>query len=323
MSSTRTRGKVAVVGVGSVGAATAFALTSSGVASELVLVDIDEEKAEGERMDLSHGAYFTPPVDITTGGYEDCWDADVVVVTAGTNQRPGESRLELRERNVSIFEELIPQLTAGLADDAILLVVTNPVDVLSYVSWTLSDLPAERVVGSGTVLDTSRFRHVLSRECDVDPKNVHGYVVGEHGDSEVMLWSSTNVAGVPFDTYAAAHCGGIDEDGKDELEQEVREAAYEIIERKGATNHAIALATTEIVETILRDENSILTVSTLLEGEYGIEDVYTSVPCVVNRDGIRNVVERDLPADEQAALERSAGILAENLADLGVRESGE
>ncbi|AUV80701.1 L-lactate dehydrogenase [Salinigranum rubrum] len=319
MATTRTRGKVAVVGVGSVGAATAFSLMSSGVASELVLVDIDEEKAEGERMDLSHGAYFTPPVDISTGGYEDCWDADVVVVTAGTNQRPGESRLDLLERNAGIFEEMIPQITEGLADDSVLLVVTNPVDVLSYVSWEVSDLPEERVIGSGTVLDTSRFRHVLSRECDVDPKNVHGYVVGEHGDSEVMLWSSTNVAGVPYETYAARHCGGVSEEAKEEVEREVREAAYEIIERKGATNYAIALATTEIVEAVLRDENSILTVSTLLGGEYGIDDVYASVPCVVNRDGVRNVVEHDLPAEEREALEDSAGVLAESLADLDYR----
>jgi L-lactate dehydrogenase len=319
MNATQSRGTVAVVGVGSVGAATAFALTSSGVASELVLVDIDEEKAEGERMDLSHGAYFTPPVDVTTGDYDDCRDADVVVVTAGTNQRPGETRLDLVERNVGIFEGLIPDLTAGLDDDAVLLVVTNPVDVLSYVSWALSDLPAERVIGSGTVLDTSRFRHVLSRECDLDPKNVHGYVIGEHGDSEVMLWSSTNVSGVPFGTYAETHCGGFTAEKRAAMEQEVREAAYEIIERKGATNYAIALATTEIVETILRDENSVLTVSTRLDGEYGIDDVYTSVPCVVNRGGIRNVVEHDLPAEEQAALERSAAVLAESLDDLGYR----
>jgi L-lactate dehydrogenase len=319
MSGTRTRGKVGVVGVGSVGAATAFSLMSSGVASELVLVDVDEEKAEGERMDLSHGAYFTPPVEITTGGYEDCWDADVVVVTAGTNQRPGETRLDLRERNAEIFRELIPELTAGLADDSVLLVVTNPVDVLSYVAWAESELPAERVVGSGTVLDTSRFRHVLSRECDVDPKNVHGYVVGEHGDSEVLLWNSTNVAGVPFETYAENHAGGITEAAKADLEREVREAAYEIIERKGATNYAIALATTEIVEAILRDERSILTVSTLLDGAYGAEDVYMSVPCVVDRGGVDRVVEHDLAPDEREALRQSAEVLARNVADLGYR----
>jgi L-lactate dehydrogenase len=313
----KTNGKVAVVGVGSVGAATAFALASSGVANELVLVDIDEAKAEGERMDLSHGAYFTPPVDITTGDYADCHDADVVVVSAGTNQRPGESRLDLLERNAGIFEDLIPDLTEGMSDDTILVVVTNPVDVLSYVSWAVSDLPKERVIGSGTVLDTSRFRHALSRRCDVDPKNVHGYVVGEHGDSEVMLWGSTNVAGAPFDSYADAHLGGVSERDKAEIEREVKEAAYDIIERKGATNYAIALATTEIVETILRDENSILTVSTLLEGEYGIDGVYTSVPCVVNRDGVRNVVHHDLTDAEHEGLQASAGVLADSLADIG------
>jgi L-lactate dehydrogenase len=317
---TTTRGKVAIVGVGSVGAATAFALRSSGVGSELVLVDIDEEKAEGERMDLDHGAYFTPPMRITTGDYEDCWDADVVVVTAGPNQKPGETRLDLAERNVGVFEELIPELTEGLADDSVLLVVTNPVDVLSYVSWAVSDLPKERVIGSGTVLDTSRFRHVLSRECDVDPKNVHGYVVGEHGDSEVMLWSSTNVAGVPFETYMEAHRGGVSEAEKTEFEEEVRGAAYEIIERKGVTNYAIALATREIVETILRDENSVLTVSTLLEGEYGVDDVYTSTPCVVNRDGVRTVLEHDLSAEERAAFERSAAVLQRNLEEVGYRD---
>jgi L-lactate dehydrogenase len=317
---TNTRGKVAVVGVGSVGAATAFALRSGGVGSELVLVDIDEEKAEGERMDLDHGAYFAPPMRITTGDYEDCWDADVVVVTAGPNQKPGETRLDLAARNAAVFEELIPELTDGLADDAILLVVTNPVDVLSYVAWAVSDLPKERVIGSGTVLDTSRFRHVLSRECDVDPKNVHGYVVGEHGDSEVMLWESANIAGVPFEAYMEAHRGGVSDAEKAEMEEEVREAAYEIIERKGVTNYAIALATREIVETILRDENSVLTVSTLLEGEYGVEDVYTSTPCVVNRDGIRNVLEHDLASEERTAFERSAAVLQRNLEGIGYRD---
>lgn len=277
-----------------------------------MLVDIDDERAKGEAMDLDHGAYFTPPVTIATGGYEDCWDADVVVVTAGANQRPDESRLDLLEKNVDIFEEMIPQVTGGLADDSVLLVVSNPVDILSYVAWQVSDLPKERVIGSGTVLDTSRFRHVLSSACGVDPKNVHGYVVGEHGDSEVMLWSSTNVAGVPFDEYAERYAGGIDDAEKREMADAVRRAAYEIIERKGATNYAIALATTEIVETVVRDEHSILTVSTLLDGQYGVEDVYMSVPCVLNRGGISRIVERDLTEAEQADLETSASVLREN-----------
>jgi L-lactate dehydrogenase len=316
MPGKRGRGKVAIVGVGAVGSTTAFSLMTSGIVSELVLVDIDEERARGEAMDLNHGAYFTPPVNISTGEYEDCWDADVVVVTAGANQRPGESRLDLMDRNVGIFEEMIPQITEGLDDDAVVLVVTNPVDILSYVTWQVSDLPQERVIGSGTVLDTSRFRHVLSTACDVDPKNVHGYVVGEHGDSEVMLWSSTNVAGVPFDEYVDRHAEGVTDAEKAEMADQVRNAAYEIIERKGATNYAIALATTEIVEAIIRDEHSILTVSTLLEGEYGVEDVYMSVPSVVTRDGVREVVEQDLAESEQSALEDSAAVLRENRSQL-------
>lgn len=304
------------MGVGAVGSATAFSLVASGVVSELTLVDVDGAKAEGEAMDLNHGAYFTPPVDVSVSDPEDCRDADVVVVTAGANQRPGESRLDLLGRNVELFEDLIPRLTDGLDDDdAVLLVVTNPVDALARVAQRLSGLPPERVLGSGTVLDTSRFRHVLSRECDVDPKNVHGYVGGEHGDSEVFLWSSTNVAGVPFDEFAANH--GVDAN-RGEIAAEVREAAYEIIERKGATNHAIALAVTEMVETVVRDERSILTVSTRLDGEYGIEGAYASVPCIADRGGAREVVERDLPPDEREALHESARVLRESFERTGI-----
>lgn len=312
-------GTVAIVGVGAVGSATAFSLMSSGIVSELVLVDIDREKAEGEMMDLNHGAYFTPPMDIRTGTYEDCWDADVVIVTAGVTQAPGESRLELMERNAEIFEEIIPPVTENFNDDGILLVVTNPVDVLSYIAWKLSDLPSERVIGSGTVLDTSRFRYVLSKTANVDPKNVHGYVIGEHGDSEVMLWSSTNIAGVPFEEYVEQHVETDRRPDRDELATEVKEAAYEIIDRKGATNYAIALAATEIVETVLRDEHSILTVSTHIEGEYGVEDVYTSVPCVVDRGGVREIVTHDLSESERGDFISSAQVLEDHLDQLGVR----
>lgn len=310
---TRTNGRttVAVVGVGAVGSTTAFSLMTRGVASELVLVDVDEARATGEMMDLSHGAYFTPPVDITTGDYADCADADVVVVTAGAAQKEGESRLELLERNVAIFEEMIPQISNAVDDDTVLLVVTNPVDVLSYVTWELSDLPREQVVGSGTVLDTSRFRHVLSEVCDVDPQNVHGYVVGEHGDSEVPLWSSTNVAGVPIEEYVAQRGDTLDDEAKANLTEQVRQAAYEIIDRKGMTNYAIALAATEIVEAVVRDEHSVLPVSTLATGQYGIEDVYLSLPCVVGRGGVREVVEPVLSETERAELRESATVLDE------------
>jgi L-lactate dehydrogenase len=305
------RTTVAVVGVGAVGSTTAFSLMTHGVASELVLVDVDEARATGEMMDLSHGAYFTPPVDITTGDYADCAAADVVVVTAGAAQKEGESRLELLERNVAIFEEMIPQISDAVDDDTVLLVVTNPVDVLSYVTWDLSDLPREQVIGSGTVLDTSRFRHVLSEVCDVDPQNVHGYVVGEHGDSEVPLWSSTNVAGVPIDEYVAQRGDALDDEVKADLTEQVREAAYEIIDRKGMTNYAIALAATEIVEAVVRDEHSVLPVSTLATGQYGIEDVYLSLPCVVGRGGVREVVEPVLSETERVGLHESATVLDE------------
>jgi L-lactate dehydrogenase len=268
-------------------------------------------------MDLAHGAYFTPPVDISVGDYADCHDADVVVVTAGSNQDPGENRLDLVERNAAVFEETIPKITDGLADDAVLVVVTNPVDVLSYVAREVSGLPARRVIGSGTVLDTSRFRHVLSQWCDVDPKNVHGYVVGEHGDTEVPVWSSTNVAGVPVDEFVAAT--GRDPVDHEAVTERVRRAAYDIIDRKGVTDYAIALATTEIVEAVVRDECSILTVSTLLDGQYGVDDVYMSLPCVVCRDGVREVLGHDLSTDEREAFARSGTVLAEQLDHLGVR----
>jgi L-lactate dehydrogenase len=317
MPERRGKGKVAVVGTGAVGSTTAFALMMDGIASEIVLVDIDKEKAEGEAMDLNHGAYFTPPANITTGDYEDCWDADVVIVTAGANQGPDETRLDLIEKNTAIFEEMIPQITEGLNDDAILLVVTNPVDILSYVSWDVSDLPHNRVLGSGTVLDTSRFRHVLSQRMNVDPKNVHAYVVGEHGDTEAMVWSSTNVAGVPFDKYADARGFDHSPEMKETVADTVQQAAYEIIDRKGATYYAIALATVEIVETIIRDEKSILTISTLAQGEYGLDDVYLSVPAVLDRNGVREIVEFDLDQGEQHRLERSANVLAENLEKVG------
>jgi L-lactate dehydrogenase len=312
----RGSGTVAIVGAGSVGATTAFAMAQRGLASEILLVDVDEERAAGEAMDVNHGAYFTPPVRVRTGDHEDCHDADVVVLTAGAAQEPGESRLDLAGRNAALFGDLVPRVTAGLSDDAVLLVVTNLVDVLSYVAWAASDLPAERVVGSGTVLDTSRLRHVLSRRFDVDPGNVHGYVVGEHGDTSVVVWSAASVSGVPLERYAASH-GGFDAADRAAVEERVRGAAAEIIERKGATYYAIALATAEIVEAVLRDERSVLTVSTLLDGAYGVEDVYASAPCVVGGEGVREVLEFDLADAEREGLRESARVLRERRESVG------
>lgn len=303
-------GTVAIVGgAGAVGSSTAFALMDSSLVGEIVLVDIDDERAEGEAMDLNHGAFFTSPVAVRSGDYEDCWDADVVIVTAGASQRPDESRLDLLERNADIFAETIPEVTSGLADDAVLVVVTNPVDVLSYVAWQVSDLPAERVIGSGTVLDTSRFRHALSREFDLAPENVHAYVIGEHGDSEVLVWSSANLGGVPLETYCDLR--GVDDVAglRARVEEGVRNAAYEVIERKGRTNYGVARSVTATVERILGDDDAILTVSTLVDGQHGLDDVYVSLPCVVNRGGVREVLEFDLSEDERRALEESAAVV--------------
>lgn len=314
-----TRGKVGIVGAGDVGATTAYALMDSAAVNDVVLVDIDREKAEGEAMDLGHGASFVKPVRVTAGEYDDLNDADVVVITAGLPQEPGETRLELAERNAEVFREMVPQITDGLRDDAVLLVVTNPVDVLSYVTWTVSDLPADRVLGSGTVLDTARFRNVLSDVAGVAAKNVHGYVLGEHGDSEVVAWSSTHVAGTGFADFCERTLPADEQPDLDEIAERVRGAAYEIIEKKGATYYAIGLAVRQIVEAIVRDENSVLTVSTLLEGEHGIEDVYLSLPNVVNRGGVEQTIELTLSDDEREALTESAGVLREQLdaLDLG------
>jgi len=316
---TSIKGKVAIVGAGNVGATTAFALMNSGTVSEIALIDIDREKAEGEAMDLSHGGAFVEPVDVYVGDYEDCWDADVVVITAGASQKPGESRMELLERNVAIFEDMVPQITERIDPETVLLVVTNPVDILSYVTWDVSNLPHERIIGSGTVLDTARFKQVLSQQCDVAAQNVHAYVIGEHGDSEVPVWSSAHLAGMSFDDYCAScrmECGS---DVKDELSEKVAGAAYEIIEKKGATNYAVALATTEIIDAIVRDEDAILTVSTRMQGQHGLDDVYLSLPTVVNRRGVRQVLEYDLTDWEHEQLHASAETLQERLDELDIR----
>ncbi|WEL17283.1 MULTISPECIES: L-lactate dehydrogenase [unclassified Halorhabdus] len=318
MANQAVKGKVAIIGAGDVGATTAYALMMSGSVSEIALVDIDHEKAEGEAMDLRHGAAFVKPVNIYAGDYEDAHDADVVIIAAGASQKPGETRLELLERNVDIFHDMVPRITDGLADDAVVLVVANPVDVLSYVTWKISDLPRHRVIGTGTVLDTSRFRNVLSKNCNVDARNIHAYVIGEHGDSEVLVWSATHMAGVKFDDYCPVCEQDCDLNNRDLIAEEVQGAAYEIIERKGATYYAIGLATTEIVESIIRDENSILTVSTLMDGQYGLEDVYLSLPAVVNRGGIRRVVDLDLNDHEREQFIESGELLSEEIAKLDI-----
>ena len=300
--------KISIIGAGFVGSTTAFALMNHNVASEIVIVDINHDKAVGEAMDLGQGQVFVSPVNIKAGDYPDTQDSDIVIITAGLAQKPGETRIDLVNRNIEIYKELVPNIVK-YNPDAILLVVSNPVDILTHVTYKLSGFPANRVIGSGTVLDTARFQSILANKFDVDARNIHANIIGEHGDSEIATWSLTTIAGLTIDQYCRNM--GIDFDDKmaDKITHDVKHAAYEIINRKGYTNYAVALAITRIVEAILRDENSILTVSSLLKGDYGIDDVYISVPTVVGRQGIKHVVEVPYSSNEIEALQESAQML--------------
>lgn len=311
--------KVAVVGAGNVGATFAYALVLNGLVGEIVLMDIDRERAEGEAMDINHSVPLSNPVRVWAGDYADCAGADVVVVTAGTAQRPGETRLELVKRNAKIFGDVIPSITEH-NHTGILLIATNPVDVLSYAAWKLSGFPSKRVIGSGTVLDTARFRYLLSEHLDLDPRNVHAYVVGEHGDSEVPIWSLANVAGMRLEEYCQRAQCDIGDDVRERISHQVRDAAYEVIERKGATYYAVGVALVRIVEAILRDQRTVLSVSNLVPGYYGIEDVYFSLPAVIGREGVEQVVQLALAEEEIAALETCAGVLHGVLEELTLPE---
>lgn len=311
---------VAVVGGGGrVGATFAYALVLSGLASRIVLVDAHRARAEGEAIDLMHGSPFVRPVEVKAGGYEDCAEADIIVVTAGAAQSPGETRLDLLRRNVTIFREVIPAVTRG-NDSGILLVVSNPVDVLTHAAWELSGWPPGRVIGSGTVLDSARFRTLLAAHCRIDSRNVHAYVLGEHGDSEVPVWSRAQVGGMNLLEHCpACGTGGCPAEVRQSLAQQTRGAAYEIIQRKGATFYAIGLAARTIVESILRDQSSVLTVSTLAEGYGRFGPVVFSVPAVVNRAGVTRTLSLSLNEEEWQGLSRSAAILQESAAQAGLR----
>jgi L-lactate dehydrogenase len=288
-----------------------------GQADELVLIDINRAKAEGEAMDLRHGLPFVRPVDVHVGDYAECAGADLVVITAGVASRPGETRLDLARRNIDVFRKIIPEVVR-YNSRGILLVVTNPVDVLTYLTLKMSGRPANQVMGSGTVLDSARFRYLLAEHCGVDPRNVHAHIIGEHGDSEVPIWSLANIAGSRLTDYCVVcqrDCEGIP---KDEIFGQVRDAAYEVIQRKGATYYAVGLSVAYIVESVLRDQNSILPVSSLMQGQYDLEDVCLSLPTVVGRQGIVRVLELQLDEEELAGLRRSAKVLQEVARSTGV-----
>jgi L-lactate dehydrogenase len=313
--------KVVIVGAGAVGSTFAYALAQSGVADEIALVDMDQNLAQGQVMDLAHGLPFYPNVQIEVGGPADYADAHVIVITAGSKQRPGETRLALLQRNALIIEGIMDQIAAQ-GSQAVVVVVSNPVDILTYVAQQRVQWPRGRVIGSGTVLDSARFRYLLSQHCGVNVHNVHAYILGEHGDSEFAAWSMTHVAGMKFDEYCqmCSDCQDWQEE-KRQIEEAVRTSAYHIIDYKGSTYYAVGQALVRIVSAIVRNERSVLTVSTVLNGEYGLSQVCLGVPAMVGEAGVERVLEMDLPAEERQALERSAGILKQALAHLSQPES--
>ncbi len=307
--------RIAIVGLGNVGASFAYALLFRGLASEIVLIDANEAKAEGEAMDLNHAVPFTHSTRIWAGNYADCTGAAVTVITAGAAQKPGETRLDLVKKNARIFGLIVPQVVKH-NPDGILLIATNPVDVLTYVAWKLSGLPAERVIGSGTILDTARFRYLLSQHFDVDARSVHGFIIGEHGDSEVPVWSLTNIAGMRLPEYTRHNHAKCSPEEMEHIFAQTRDAAYDIISRKGATYYAVAAGLMRIIEAILRDQSTVLSVSSLVRGLYGIEDVYLSLPTVLHRGGVERVIHLELSTDEEAKLRDSARVLRETIAGL-------
>ncbi len=300
--------KIGIVGIGNVGATIAYTLMESKMFSEMVLIDLNTEKAYGEAMDLNHCLPFLSPMQIYSGNYNDLTGAGIVIIAAGVGQKPGETRIDLVQRNTDVLRTIMDRITV-VNPDCILLLVTNPVDILTYVSLKLSGFPPHRVIGSGTVLDTARLKYLVGEKLNVDPRNVHSFIIGEHGDSELAVWSGANVSGINIQDYCPIcdHCGHMDE--LYSLHGYVKDSAYEIIRGKGATYYAIAQATKRIVEAIVRDENTILPVSTYLNGQYGLTDICMSIPAVIGRSGVKHVLDFPLSDSEHTALMKSAEIL--------------
>ncbi len=302
--------KVVVIGAGAVGTTYIYALLNTGLADEIALIDVDKKRVEGEVMDLSHGLPFIPPVNIYQGEYDDCADADLIVLTAGAKQSPGQSRLELIQKNAEIVTDICQKIREQ-DSNSVMIMVTNPVDLLTQVALNVLGWPRHRIIGSGTVLDTSRFRAKLAKHCGIDTRNIHAYILGEHGDSEVAAWSLAHVAGVQMFDYCKM-CHQCDyEEAFANITEEVRNSAYHIIDYKGSTFYGIGLSLTRISTAILRNENSVLTVSVLLEGEYDIEGVCLSVPCLVGEIGVERIITAPLSDEESKSLKASAETIKE------------
>lgn len=307
--------KVAVIGCGFVGSTIAYTLMQKGTFSEMVLLDAAQGKAEGEAMDISHGLPFAHAMDIYAGTYEDIADAAVVIITAGANQKPGETRLDLVQKNSRIMRSIISEVKR-VNCEGILLIVSNPVDILTEVALRESGFPKERVIGSGTVLDTARLKYLVSEKLNVDSRNVHAFIAGEHGDSELAVWSCANIYGISIDEFAKIRGFRDFTKEKDEIYHAVRDSAYEIIERKGATYYGIGMAAAKIAEAIIRDSHTVVPVSVSLNGEYGLSDLCLSIPAVIGSRGAEQVLEISLNAEEEERLRRSADELKEVLAQI-------
>lgn len=300
--------KAVIVGCGFVGSASAFALMQSGLFTEMVLIDANRTKAEGEALDISHGLPFAKPMKIWAGDYDDVGDAGIIIVTAGAGQKPGETRLDLVKKNVAIFKSIIPEI-AKRNRDAIMLIVANPVDILTYVAAKISGYPENRVIGTGTVLDTARLKYLLGQHLAVDPRAVHAFIIGEHGDSEIVAWSCANVSGVPLHDFCEMRGHFRHDESMERIAEDVKNSAYEIIEKKSATYYGIAMSVKRVCEAIVRNEESILPVSAIRHGEYGVDDVALSLPAIVGKDGIETTVPLNLSYRETEELKKSAETL--------------
>jgi L-lactate dehydrogenase len=313
--------KVVIVGAGDVGASFAYALLQSGIAESIVLIDARTELAEGQALDLAHGLPFVPATVVRVGSVDDYADAAVIVITAGARQKPGESRLNLRQRNAQIMRQIADEIKVR-DSQAVLVVTSNPVDVLTHETLKRTGWPRNRIIGSGTVLDSARFRHLLSLHCGVDVRSVHADILGEHGDSEVAAWSMTHIAGVSIDDYCVQchRCEDWNRE-RDRIFSEVRDSADHIIAAKGATCYAIGLALVRIVGAVLRNEHSVLAVSIFLDGEYGLRDVCLSVPCIVSQTGVERIIEGKLTEEELSALHASASVIGKSILELSTLRS--
>lgn len=309
--------KVSIIGAGNVGIRYAYALMISGLARSIVILDLDKKRAEGEVLDLASGMPYVSPVEIRVGDYPDLKDSDIVVIAAGRKQKPSQTRLALTQDNIDVFKTIIPEIMK-YAKAAIWLVVTNPVDVLSYAAYKISGKPWQQIIGSGTVLDSARFRFLLSQHCNIDARNIHAYILGEHGDTEFPVWSTAMIGSVLFKDYCSLCHGCGQQKELDRIFEEARSFAYTIIERKGETSYGIGLALTRISESILKDENSILPVSCLVKDYYGVNDLYMSLPAVINKKGVREVLRINLNDQETAFLQESAQTLKSIIEELGL-----